>query len=50
MPVDEYLQELDNPQIKEWIEGCSSDGSKAYVLKHEITEVEYPLDINDSFS
>lgn len=38
IPVDEYLQEADNPQIKEWLDGCSEDSSKAYVLKHESTQ------------
>lgn len=35
MPVDEYLHEVNNPQIEEWLNSCGEDYDKAYVLRNE---------------
>lgn len=41
--VDEYLAMTDNPEIKQWLEGCGDDDNTAYVLRHQIsdTDLEY---------
>lgn len=46
LPIDEYLQEVDNTQIKAWLDGCGNETDKAYVLRNVITsekqtEVQY---------
>lgn len=34
LPLDEYLQEVDTPQIREWLDENVNDEKKAYILKH----------------
>lgn len=36
--VDEYLAMTDNPEIKQWLEGCGDDDNTAYVLRHQISD------------
>lgn len=35
LPVDDYLQEVGNPQIEQWIDNSGDEYSKAYVLQNE---------------
>ncbi|MBQ8802017.1 MAG: zinc ribbon domain-containing protein [Tyzzerella sp.] len=37
--IEQYLQDVDEPRIKEWLEECDSESDKAYVLEYR-TEVE----------
>lgn len=34
LPLDEYLQEVDAQQIREWLDENVNDEKKAYILKH----------------
>ena len=37
LPIDEYLQEVNQPQIEEWLDNCGENYDHAYGLKHEST-------------
>lgn len=38
LPVDEYLQLAQNPQIEQWLTECGDEYSKAYALRNERVE------------
>lgn len=43
LPLDEYLQEVENPQIEEWLSDNVDDNRKAYILKHKDDSKIYHL-------
>lgn len=40
LPIDDYLSEVDNPQVKAWLDGCGERFDTACALRHESTDGE----------
>lgn len=40
LPIDEYLQEVNQPQIEEWLDNSGENYDHAYALRHESTSGE----------
>ncbi len=40
LAIGDYLNEVDNPQIAAWLDGCGERYDTAYVLRHESTDGE----------
>ena len=57
MPVDEYIAEINNPEITQWVESCGSEQKVVYALRYETEEngekitnyaVYFPFDLFDN--